>query len=413
MANLVPYTYTKNDLTVTSVTHQQRTYSGGWQSWTNVGSESFTQGDLLEVNGMRTVGYKAMIREGKFVKSTGYGNRLEQWKTYGGTYSYTTYKSPAYTTPLVQHRWIETSTGTPLYKRNVSGTSAITFKEPIKPDIAKCGNEANNLVTAALANLRSEQFDIATQLAELKDLPRLFKGFYSVLQDIYRAFKRGNISQKEFERLFDAPGYWLTYRYGIMPVVLSIQDVMRQLSQKEKFRQFADSCSGDVANSWIEDEINEQTGSFTNFQRHSVDESYRIKGCARLYYKDGRPALVSDFLITSWELVPLSFVIDWVLNVGKVLASRAAISGSSDHDLSQNFLCTVSNKYQSSTSHGGPAIVASVQNAWDVEYTYKLRVVQAYRPTFSVDFDMNWMQYADALSLSIKLILALKGTIRS
>lgn len=408
MANLIPYSFTSSDLTTTGVTRQKRTYNAGWSAWSNDTSDSFKHGDSLVVNGMRTVGYKRLIREGKFVKSTGYGNLVERWRTYGGTYSYTTYKPPSYTTPAVQYRWIETSNGSVLYKRNVSGTAAITFKEPIKPDIADCGDEPNQLVLAALANIRSEQFDLSTQLAELKDLPRLFKGFASVLKDVYHAYKRGNISQKEFERLFDLPGYWLTFRYGIMPVVLSIQDVVRQLAQKEKFRLFADSATGNVTESYIEDELNEQTGSFSNFHRHSVEKTYSIRGCARLYYKDGRPGVVSDFLVTSWEVVPLSFVIDWVVNVGKVLASRAAVSGASDYDLSQNFLCTVTNRYESSSSHGGPEIIANVQNSWDVEYIYKLRQVQAYRPSVGVDFDMNWMRYADALSLSIKLILALK-----
>jgi hypothetical protein len=252
--------------------------------------------------------------------------------------------------------------------------------------------------------LRNEQFDLATQLAELKDLPKLYRSLATVLTDLYSAFKRGSISKREFERLHNYPGHWLTYRYGIMPLVLSIYDVIRTLADKDEFRFFTDSVSGQVGDEITLLNFTNTSGTFSQTGRHTVTKQYNIKGCARLYYKDGRPKIVSDFAITAWELLPLSFVIDWVINVGRVLASRAAVSGSSAYDLSQNFLCTVKNTYSSTASHGGPAIIATANHGWTVEYIHKIRRPSQYLPKLDVGFDMNWRQYADAFALSLQLL---------
>lgn len=405
MASMVPYAVTTGGLTTTGITRQQRTYNSGWSAWSNTAiTTTVTEGEVQHVNGMKTVGYKKLLREGKFVKSTGYSNMVERWTAHDGSYLLTTRKAPAYTVPQYQYRYVFTGTSDVTSKGNTSGTSELTYKVPVQPDIADCGDEPNNLVLVALANVRSEQFDLSTQLAELKDLPRLLRSLGSIVADLRSAFKRGSISHEEFRRLFDVPGHWLSFRYGIMPIVLSIEDVLKQLAQREKFRHYADSATGSLSETYVVDEFNKQTSQYSSFHRHTVEKSYSIRGCARLFYSDGRPAMVSDFLVTSWELVPLSFVIDWVLNVGKVLASRSVINGASDYDLSTNFYCTVKNQYESAMSQDSPDKTLEFTRAWDVEYIYKLRQVQAFRPSISVDYDMNWMRYADALALSIKLL---------
>lgn len=408
MSSVTPKNYSEGVILTRSVTRQVRTYNSGWSTWTTSATESYRDGERKTVYGFNTNNYKSLLHQGAFIRSTAYNNVVEKWNTNSGTYNYTTYKAPGYTTPLVQYRWIDTETGSPLVKRNVSGTSAITFTDPVKPDPSNLGDLPSNLVTSAISQIRSEQFDALTQLAELRDLPKLFKSFYTVFQDLYNAFKRGAISKREWKRLFDAPGHWLTYRYGIMPVVLAINDILAMLAAKEASRFFTNRQSASSGDSYVVAQINTHSGDFWNYAKHTVTTDYQLAGVARLYYKDGRPKMASDLMVTTWELVPFSFVIDWVLNVGKILSSRAAISGSSDYDLCQCYLATVKNQFEAASSHSGPAIISDASHSWDVEYIYKARMPSAYAPRLSIDFDMSWRQYADAFALALKLIASIK-----
>lgn len=408
MQSVTPKNFAEGIILSKQVNQQIRYYNGGWGPWTTSATDSYREGEKKTVYGFNTNNYHALLRQGAFIRSTPYNHVVERWTTHAGTYNYTAYKSPAYTTPSHQYRWVDAITGTPLLKRNVSGASAVTFTDPVKPDFSSLGDLPKNLVNSAISQIRSQQFDALTQLAELRDLPRLFKSFYTIFMDLFNAFKRGSISKKEWKRLFDAPGHWLTYRYGIMPVVLAINDILAMLADKEASRFFSNRQSSSTGSSYVVTQVNNNSSSFWVYGRHSVTTDYQVAGVARLYYKDGRPKLAGDLMVTTWELVPFSFVVDWVLNVGTLLASRAAISGSSDYDLSQCFFATVKNQYENASANTGPAYISNATHSWDVEYIYKVRSPSAYTPQLSIDFDMSWRQYADAFALALKLIASIK-----
>lgn len=105
---------------------------------------------------------------------------------------------------------------------------------------------------------------------------------------------------------------WLTYRYGIMPNVYLVNDLVEaaqaeltefhRLSQKRTIEIVPPEMPG-----W------KSEGTILGTLRCFDKRKFETKKMADAPY-----AFVPA--VTLWELVPLSFVVDWFLNIGEVLA---------------------------------------------------------------------------------------------
>ena len=110
---------------------------------------------------------------------------------------------------------------------------------------------------------------------------------------------------------------WLQTRYGWRILVYDIQDITKLISEIDEDQRTR---------------IKERTG---NSWQWTEDNSYTITGGHQLNYDDitvhslsVRGSIIADFVparininpvATGWELITLSFVIDWFLNVGQAL----------------------------------------------------------------------------------------------
>lgn len=122
---------------------------------------------------------------------------------------------------------------------------------------------------------------------------------------------------------------WLAYRYAIMPIVYDVDAALEVLNSSDLHR---DKYMIYKAQGTGRHNFNDQTATSTGrYTRQSV----RVKVSDVLYYRIspdwGAGAQLRRFgfnpIATGWELIPLSFVADWIFDIGKRLAALDALMG--------------------------------------------------------------------------------------
>lgn len=301
-------------------------------------------------------------------------------------------------------------------------------------------NELQQVKTSLVTKLNTS-YDLLTELVEGKESIRTIADLLTALSNplaafkrerdrLYKSFHSGEIKtySRLMQRVADA---WMTYRYGIMPIIYSIQDIMKTLKLSDKLfhtERARSVVSGSEFNPtiilppkiYLEDKVS-----------GSVD----IRAIGKDGYEAGTSVQVADLIgfnpiTTAWEKIPYSFVIDWALNVSDYLngvtssltslASQRVMCYSVRNTLTVdtvlNFERNFTKVYNlperrtedrkklicpaASATHGmldkGSAIVKSVR--FD---TYSRAVFTTDDLRISWSLSMNWKRILDSLSLSL------------
>jgi hypothetical protein len=190
-----------------------------------------------------------------------------------------------------------------------------------------------------LAKASSADFDAATNIAEGKEtvemlrtvIPELFK-YYRKLRKVWvqipaellnpnRARRRWLRARNRAKKLIyengsAASNYHLLYRYGFLPLAMSVEDAIKAL--KRTNASYITERTGDSA------KLNQLYPPHETALPVYYDVSYSNKttGVWKGKGVDMQTKQVSLFLpVTAYELVPFSFVAEWFLNVGDFLQS--------------------------------------------------------------------------------------------
>lgn len=188
-------------------------------------------------------------------------------------------------------------------------------------------------VNNARANAVADSWDVLTSLAEAREtynmlryaLPNFWKKTTWVANLAYLRFK------KRADRRFAArdaiewfSDNWLLARYGIRPTLYDIADAVaywRKLSEEPppwvsgKSRQDDQQSKNDIKNNVLAGVYN--TSEWTTV---SGEDTYRSKAYLGIDLGPLR-GLQIDPVVTAYELVPFSFVLDWVVDVGGWLST--------------------------------------------------------------------------------------------
>lgn len=182
--------------------------------------------------------------------------------------------------------------------------------------LATSGLEVNSgLVTSLRSEANSGSFDLLTEMAEF---PQTVKWLYSLVMEIITLFRKTKrqasfISQNNPAKDIGdkLTSLWMQYRYAVTPLVHSVADGLSLLEHEVvKYQSYRQGLSEKKTIT-----LNGVDIDFIVTHRCLIKHQFGLEG-QRI-----SDVLKSNLLSTAWELVPLSWAVDWALNIGNLLSA--------------------------------------------------------------------------------------------
>lgn len=304
----------------------------------------------------------------------------------------------------------------------------------------------NQMISDALSS-----YDALTDIAELRQVPGMLSSMSRTILNIVRGMRGrfgrnamracANIPIRELikhpSRLFRALGNeWMTYRYGIMPLLYSCQDILKTIDRG----QDVETRSSETV---MPRELSVSLpGSSNTFRRTRIDGSIVIRGCIFQHFTSTELSRLSGLgvnpFVTAWELIPYSFVIDWFVNVGDYIAAKTGSSFAQRkwaclsrrnkyttitevHLPQQDKTCGISlktptNWYGSLPPTPPPVILSNPEGYFPVESTevdgYSRWIVDVTGAQLVFKPTLNWRRYLDTAVLSLNLLRSFMRSLR-
>jgi len=186
------------------------------------------------------------------------------------------------------------------------------------------------------AKIKDMNVNLAQSVAEYRQASKMFAGLAGDIYSTFRSFRFG-WKFADFVRILQRPkskqelaiaNRWLQYQYGLKPLMNDLYGVSDALAKGIRDGMYLHVRSG-VGDGFSSDvKTSDQNRLVTRVNA-------RINGVARYKISDPTMKQVSQFGITNplllaWELIPYSFVVDWLFPVGRFLSSLDALNGISD-----------------------------------------------------------------------------------
>lgn len=261
-----------------------------------------------------------------------------------------------------------------------------TFGAPSPP-----GDYWQSLLQRAAGNAYSKGFDLLTSAAEARESWNLFKQIANHIVTFRNRTRRLNSSD-----LADA---WLTYRYGVRPILNDLESLNHAINEWDKVSKISSERAGlsisDNGNETIVE--GHRQGNLTYDLDTTWDMTHSLRGSVTGKFKASR--IITNPVRTAWELVPYSFVFDWVIDVGSYLDSMSYRLLSSQWAASYGFKTTYSRSYNltgySNSDYSGSA---SATYLYTMEVDYRSPSSISNLPQVRYN-PFNAFQAADLLSL--------------
>lgn len=206
-------------------------------------------------------------------------------------------------------------------------------------DFGFTASDHQDLIAEAAANIYTNRFDALTFLLELKDVRRMFLDIGSRFFKLSRKHKNWKSSYNLHEVSCD----WLAYRYGWRPLwsdIKSLVELYQNSKNSEKRTRFCEKARRltSYKNVWYDNnfDLYAKYGWRRNFS-DEVNVSYMGCVTADIELK----AVMANPIITAWEIVPYSFVVDWFITVGDALANVALATLATKYVASSGYKVTI------------------------------------------------------------------------
>lgn len=209
-----------------------------------------------------------------------------------------------------------------------------------------------------------------------------------------------------------ATNAWLAFRYGVMPVVRSVDDTLKQLRKNLKYgsevvrmtTRSSHAISG-AANSLLQ----QSDGTYISDVAIRKSASHQVRAMSLDEVVWDVPTLLGlgskDLLTLPWELIRLSFVADWFANVGDYIGAMS--QAMYPKSLGQCYtLQSTRTEYRETITHTVPAnyIINSFRRGWVREDTvWKTRYPGLRAPKIGIRADFRFddlTRVADAFALT-------------
>jgi hypothetical protein len=171
--------------------------------------------------------------------------------------------------------------------------------------------------------LQRNRVNIASSVAEYKESCKLFYELALTLRNAYRTIRKGKFRRRRRLKLSDIPASVLQFNFGVAPLFGDLYSVVEALRLKLTAPiLMRESVSIKIPF--------EQVISWADF-------TYDLKGGLRqratIYYDIDPTQYLSEYVDFGnpvewvWELIPFSFMVDWLIPIGDWLGNLDALTG--------------------------------------------------------------------------------------
>lgn len=188
------------------------------------------------------------------------------------------------------------------------------------------------------AKIKDQNVNLAQSLAEYRQVSTMFIGAARDILGTLRSLRNGR-ALRELVRVLENPrtradrlvaNYWLQYQYGLKPLISDIYGVAESMTKK---LQEGVLMSVSAQRASRKEKTTNYFVSGTPVERFGAAES-QIHGKAYYTIRDANLKGLTAYGILNplhlgWELIPFSFVVDWLIPVGSYLSSLDALNGTS------------------------------------------------------------------------------------
>jgi hypothetical protein len=289
------------------------TTSSPWSAWSLIASVSHDiRRSGLNYTSGTTPNYNQRIRKGELLPHTAY-ERLEWDFNYSGTHGHGS--------ALQEYRYVNGWTV-------AYATEADRYS--LSQAIAYLDTHANeygqtNALQQCAAKANSAIFDLGTFVAEFASMRAMFTG---IGKSIIKAIE--NTPPKLLAK--NTSDLWLEARFGWRPLISDMKNLSEALSESLKKHEAV--IQGFAAQGTSQSYDSQESAILTLGVGNTV-ERIRTFQCstqtrASLQTKATINVIGVNPLITGWEVIPFSFVVDWFINVGQALGALSFIATNPD-----------------------------------------------------------------------------------
>lgn len=282
---------------------------------------------------------------------------------------------------------------------------------------------ANSLAVTAVSNARQELFDSLTFLAELEKTIEMLTGCVDrytrrlLIVDkharvAWKTWKRGSLAPKSTANFADFfSSCWMEWRYGITPLMFDIDALYKQLLELDALThrvrgsaepeptvigQTTSAVSGygftaggtSASGGWLSEV------EVTRFQR------IRPKAKALIELTSSFRCAV-DPLVTGFEVIPYSWMLEWFVNIGELIRSFSPFQQGRVASCSVSFLLDGVVRYQSVKPSDGMFVKLKSFSPSLLELRKTNHVRMAVNPQMELDFriELSWRRILDLIAL--------------
>lgn len=226
------------------------------------------------------------------------------------------------------------------------GAAALHFKAnpefwsygPYSPKAGISVNKRARLITECLLKVKDQKMDLGASLAEAVQTYTMFARKAETFVKSLRFARNGNWrgAFKEIGASFDfrkrpsASGVYLEYTYGIAPLLGEIYGGWELLNEQLPFANFVHAVrklSKKSNDTYVADAVGSSRRFTITESLRGVDKLSLTGKISSNYARDVARAGLSNPATIAWEVTPWSFLIDWGMPIGNVLAAMDAAHG--------------------------------------------------------------------------------------
>lgn len=194
---------------------------------------------------------------------------------------------------------------------------------------SRSGGNLMALPQQAAANMAQSGFDATTFMAEIASTRRLLtKTVESGISAIknFNRLKRRALRMNYSDWLQSISDAWLTGRYGFRPLLYDVKDLHQLVKDVTGSSQQGKHQSQRAGVSEIGEwaVYSSPTSNFWTVPatfRDQINYTLSFRGSVSAELRVPLSNVDNNLAVTAWELIPFSFVIDWIANVGNAIAA--------------------------------------------------------------------------------------------